>query len=147
MISVLLQKRNVQIVDSVKDWQEAVYRATRNLIDQGYVTENYPKKIIEMTEKHGAYYVLCPDVALVHARPEDGVIQKQLAVTLVKEPVTFKGKKDTVRLLITIAAEDSQSHLEVIQQIAELISDEERIQSLTEIEDAECLYEEFVSIQ
>jgi PTS system ascorbate-specific IIA component len=81
MISDMLQKENVQILDCVTDWQEVVYISTKNLIDQGYITGSYPKKIIELTEKHGAYYVLCPDVALLHARPEDGVIRRQLSVS------------------------------------------------------------------
>lgn len=147
MISDMLQRKNVQIIDSVSDWQEAIYISTINLIKQGYITENYPKKIIELTEKYGAYYVLCPDVALVHARPEDGVIHKQLAVTLVKEPVKFKGKEDTVRLIITLAAEDSESHLKVLQHIAVILSDEKRIESFMKIKDADSLYEEFVSVQ
>lgn len=147
MISDMLQKKNVEILDSVSDWQEAIYKSTKNLIDQGYITENYPKVIIELTKKYGAYYVLCPDVALVHARPEDGVIHKQLAVTLLKKPVTFMGKEDTVRLIIILAAEDSESHLEALQQIAEIISDEERIKSLVEMKDADSLYEEFISVQ
>ena len=95
----------------------------------------------------GAYYVLCPDVALVHARPEDGVIHKQLAITLVKAPITFKGKEDTVRLIITLAAEDSQSHLEVLQQIAEILTDEKRIQSFMKMNDVDSLYYEFVRVQ
>lgn len=147
MISDMLQKKNVEILDSVSDWQEAIYKSTKNLIDQGYITENYPKVIIELTEKYGAYYVLCPDVALVHARPEDGVIHKQLAVTLVKKPVTFMGKEDTVRLIIILAAEDSESHLEALQQIAEIISDEKQVKSLVEMKDADSLYEEFISVQ
>lgn len=147
MISDMLQKKNVQILDSVSDWKEAIHISTKSLIDQGYITGNYPKKIIELTEKYGAYYVLCPDIALVHARPEDGVIHKQLAVTLVKEPITFMGKEDTVRLIITLAAEDSESHLEALQQIAEIISDEKRIETLMKMKDPASLYEEFVSVQ
>jgi len=147
MISDMLQEKNVQIIDSVSDWQEAIIVSTKKLIEQGYITENYPQAIIELTEKHGAYYVLCPDVALIHARPEDGVIHKQLAITLLKEPVTFKGKKDTVRLIITLAAEDSQSHIEVLRHIAELLADEKRIQTFIEINDAARLYEEFIREQ
>ena len=145
MISDILKKENVQVLDSVSNWQEAIYVSTKNLIDQGYITENYPKKIIELTEKYGAYYVLGPDVALVHARPEDGVIHKQLAITLLRKPVKFEGKDYTVRLIITLAAEDSQSHLNVLQQIAEIISDSRRLQSFMDIKDRDSLYENFIS--
>lgn len=146
MISDILKKENVQILDSVSSWQEAIYVSTKNLVEQGYVTENYPRKIIELTEKYGAYYVLGPDVALVHARPEDGVIHKQLAITLLRKPIKFEGKEDTVRLIITLAAEDSQSHLKVLQQIAEIISDSKQLQSFLKINDAESLYKKFISI-
>jgi PTS system ascorbate-specific IIA component len=147
MISDMLQKKNVQILESVSDWQEAIDISTQALIEQGYITANYPKAIIELTEKYGAYYVLCPDVALIHARPEDGVIHKQLAVTLVKKPVKFKGKEDQVRLLITLAAEDSESHLRVLQHIAEILSDQQRIASFMKIEDTDHLYQKFISLQ
>lgn len=142
MIADML-KKNVQILERVADWKDAIYKVTAPLVKQGYITEQYPKTIIELTEKYGAYYVLCPDVALIHARPEDGVIQKQLAVTLVKKPVTFPGKEDTVRLFITLAAEDSNSHLEALQQLAELLSDDERIKKCAEMTDSESLYAEF----
>lgn len=146
MISDMLKKENVQILDSVSNWQEAIYISTKNLVEQRYITKNYPKTIIELTEKYGAYYVLCPDVALVHARPEDGVIHKQLAITLIKQPVKFKGKEDTVRLIITLAAEDSESHLKVLQHIAEILSDEKRIESIIQIKDVDNLYKEFINV-
>lgn len=146
MISEMMKKENVQIIDSVSDWQEAIYISTKNLIEQGYITEDYPKTIIELTEKYGAYYVLCPDVALVHARPEDGVIHKQLAVTLVKKPIKFKDKDDTVRLIITLAAEDSEGHLKVLQNIAEILADTKRIESIVQINNVDDLYKEFANL-
>jgi mannitol/fructose-specific phosphotransferase system IIA component (Ntr-type) len=145
MISDILKKENVQILDSVSSWQEAIYVSTKNLVEKGYVTKNYPQKIIELTKKYGAYYVLGPDVALVHARPEDGVIHKQLAITLLKKPVKFDGKEDTVRLIIALAAEDSQSHLKVLKQIAEILSDSKKLQSIIKADDADNLYERFVN--
>lgn len=145
MISDILKKENVQILDGVSSWQEAIYVSTRNLVEKGYVTNKYPQKIIELTKKYGAYYVLGPDVALVHARPEDGVIHKQLAITLFRRPVKFEGKEDKVRLIIALAAEDSQSHLEVLQQIAEILSDTKKLQSVIKADNADNLYEEFVN--
>ncbi|NBK92653.1 PTS sugar transporter subunit IIA [bacterium 1XD21-13] len=144
MITEMLKPENVRIVTEACDWERAIEISTQALVDQGYITEQYPKTIIETTKKHGAYYVLCPDVALAHARPEDGVVKKQLALTLFRHPICFPNKKDTVRLIITLAAEDSNSHLDVLAQLAELLNDDSRIKLCVNMDSTEKLYEEFV---
>lgn len=144
MIRDMLKKQNVRIVDHVNSWQEAVYAATDNLVEQGFVTGNYPRAIIEMTERYGAYYVLAPNVALIHARPEDGVIKKQLAVTMLLQPIYFKNKEFPAKLLITLAAENSKDHIESLQQIGELLMDEKRLERVLNIKDEDVLFEEFV---
>ncbi len=110
MITEMLKLENVRIIEEDCDWEKAIYISMQTLLEQGYITEQYPRTIIDTTKKHGAYYVLCPDVALAHSRPEDGVIKKQLALTLFRHPISFPNKKDTVRLIIALAAEDSNSH-------------------------------------
>lgn len=144
MICDILKLRNVRLIDHVADWKDAIYTCTHALVEQGYITEKYPKAVIQITEEYGPYYVLCPNVALIHARPQDGVKKLQLAVTLLKQPVYFKDKDVPARLLITLAATDSKSHLEVMQQIAELLLDEERINRLLGAETAFALYQMFL---
>ena len=145
MISDILQRRNVRIIDHVADWKDAIYTCTDALKVQGYITEKYPEAVIHITEEYGPYYVLCPNVALIHARPQDGVIKMQLSVTLLHQPVFFKDKKVPARLLITLAATDSKSHLEAMQQIAELLLDDERINQLLHAENEDVLYQMFIS--
>lgn len=144
MITEMLKPENVHIIEEACDWEQAIEISARSLVEQGYITEQYPRTIIETTKKHGAYYVLCPDVALAHARPEDGVVKKQLALTLFRRPISFPNKKDTVRLIITLAAEDSNSHLDVLAQLAELLNDDSRIQLCVNMDSREKLYEEFI---
>ena len=43
------------------------------------VITDYAKGIIDITNEMGPYYVLTDDVALIHGRPETGVLKKQLA--------------------------------------------------------------------
>lgn len=146
MIKDMLQKQNVQMIDSISNWRDAIYLCTKRLIEQGYITERYPEAIIEITEKYGPYYVLCPNVALLHARPQDGVIKRQLAVLLLKNPVYFKDKEVPARLLITLAVQDSKSHIEAIQQIGELLVDADKIEEMLLVGSEEELYEKFISI-
>ena len=113
------------------------------MIAQGYITENYPKRIIELTEEHGAYYIVAKDLALVHARPEDGVLKQQLAVTVIRKPVIFDNKEhEPVRLFVTLCAADSNSHLDMLRDLAEIMMDEARVEKCIQMETPEALYEE-----
>ena len=84
---------------------------------------------------------LTEDIALIHGRPEQGVIRKQLAVTVVREPVRFSEDCFPVRLLIALAATDANSHLDVMQVLASIFLDESKIRELVEAESAEEIYE------
>ena len=75
MILDMLKKENVQILDHVDDWKEAITVSLRSLEEQGYVTPDYAKGIIDITNEMGPYYVLTDDVALIHGRPDMSVIQ------------------------------------------------------------------------
>lgn len=142
-VKEILKKENVRILNQVKDWREAIKVSTDPLIEQGYITENYPKRIIKLTEEHGAYYIVAKNLALVHARPEDGVLQQQLAVTVIRKPVVFDNKEDEpVQLFVTLCATDSNSHLEMLQELAEIMMDESRVEKCVQMETPEALYEE-----
>lgn len=91
-IAAYLKPENVRIIDCVKDWREAINVSTHPLVVQGYITDNYSKRVIQLTEEHGSYYIVGKDIALVHARPEDGVIRQQLAITVIHKPVAFFDK-------------------------------------------------------
>lgn len=70
MILDMLKEENVQIVERVDNWKEAITVSLQSLLEQGYVTEEYGKSIIQITEEMGPYYVLTENVALIHGRPE-----------------------------------------------------------------------------
>jgi len=147
LIAEYLKRENVNVFESAPNWRSAIMLCTDSLVKHGYVTENYPKRIIEITETYGAYYLIAKDLALLHARPEDGVIKQQLALSVIKQPVVFDNKEDNpVRLFITLCAKDSVSHLEMLQKLAELMMDESRIEKCASITDPEELYQEVVNL-
>ena len=83
----MLKLENIKILAGVKDWKEAICTAVQPLVDGGYCEARYSDEIIKNTEKLGPYYVLCENVALIHGSTEQGVIKRQIAITLLKEPV------------------------------------------------------------
>ena len=120
----LLQEKNCYLRDRVQDWKEAVHIACEPLIEQNYCTTAYEDAIYEITERLGPYYVLCENLALIHASNQSGVNDTQMAVTVLKEPVKFKPDGYDVRVLVTLVAKDSESHMEGIQAVSNIFSDE-----------------------
>lgn len=123
----MLSIDNIRIYDHAEDWVDAITKAVSPLVENGFVEARYIQGIIDNTNLYGPYYVLAPDIALPHASPEQGVIKKQLGVTLLRQPVKFSEGGYDVRLLITLAASDNKGHLEALQQLSEIMSDEERL--------------------
>jgi PTS system ascorbate-specific IIA component len=126
----LLKRENVQIVDSVADWRDAVKVSLAPLERGGFVEPRYADNVIARTLEVGPYYVLTDDIALIHARPEEGAIKKQIAVTLLRTPVWFSDDFPAVSILFALAAEDSDSHIEAIKVIATICMEDEQVQAL-----------------
>lgn len=122
------------LVDVVENknitWQEAVKTTTKYLEQKGYVTANYADAIIHSTQENGPYYVLCPGIAMPHARPESGVLKTGLAIHIFTDPVDFGSELGPANVLLTLAAVDPDSHIHVIQSLSEILVDEENITQL-----------------
>lgn len=141
MLADMLKTKNIQIRERVEDWREAIRLSLKPLIADGYVEGRYADAIMKSTEQLGPYYVLSENIALIHGRPEDGVIEKQLAVTLLREPVLFDGYSYPVRLLIALAAEDADSHIDVMKVLSTIFMDKDKIKALIQAEKAEQIYD------
>lgn len=144
MVLDMLKKENVQIIQNVSDWKEAVRVSIQPLVDGGYVEPRYIDGVIENTIEYGPYYVLAEDVALIHGRPEQGVKEKQLAVTVLREAVQFSETSFPARLLVTLAATDGESHIDVMRGLANIFMDEEKIKEIVNAKSADEVYQLFL---
>lgn len=144
-MSEMLKRENVWIVDRVDSWEESVRVAVQPLVDQGYAEPRYIDGIIDNAKEFGPYFVICPDLALLHARPDQGVIKRQLAVTVLREPIRFKEEGPDVRLLVTLAATDADGHIEVMRQLATMFCDPANIAKIVEADSADEIYDYFVT--
>lgn len=143
-MSDALKREHVQIVESAADWKDAIAVAVQPLVDAGYAEPRYIDGIIENTIAYGPYFVLAPDLALLHARPEQGAIETQLAVTILREGAVFKEGDDPVRVLITLVATDATQHIDVMRQIATMFADPANIERAATSETADDVYAQFV---
>ena len=142
----LLKQENVQICDKADDWRDAVRISVLPLERGGYVESRYKDGIIENVEKLGPYIVIADNIALPHARPEQGAIKTQISITLFRQDVEFEGRKATARLFVTLAAKDNDKHLDALSKISELLSEEEVVEQILRAPDVQSLYRYFETI-
>lgn len=139
----LLDGKNVKILEEAKDWRDAIRKSVMPLEEEGFVKPEYKEAIISGVEKLGPYIVIAPLIALPHARPEQGVLKSQVAVTLFRNKVSFDKKDTEVQLFVALAAADSDSHLNALMTISEILQDEEKVAQILQSEDTETLYSYF----
>jgi PTS system ascorbate-specific IIA component len=86
--------------------------------------------MVAAVEEFGPYIVIAPGIALAHARPSDAVLQTGLSLAVLAEPIEFGSHNDPVRLVFGLAAKDHDGHMEVLAELAELLTDEDFVNSL-----------------
>ncbi|OCL25394.1 transcriptional antiterminator BglG [Orenia metallireducens] len=130
----LLTENNVTVIDKVDNWRTGVRVAGKPLVDQGHILEEYVERAIEIIEQKGAYVVIAPHISLIHARPEDGVVNKSMGLGIIKEGVNFDHDHDPVHLIFTLAPIDEVSHLSALSQLLKLIDEYDFVQEMLTVD-------------
>ena len=138
MLETILNKDLIQFEDKFETWEDAIQLAGAPLLENGSIEQSYIDQIITNTKEIGPYYVLGPNIALPHARPEYGVNKMGLSVLVTKEPVWFSEKdQHKVQLIIVLAAVDNESHLGALSELAGVLGDESNVDKLIHSESKE----------
>ncbi|WP_064605375.1 PTS sugar transporter subunit IIA [Streptobacillus moniliformis] len=127
---MLFNKNNVVVIERVKDWEEAIKIAALPLVERKNIKEEYIFKMIESVKKLGFYIVITDDIAMPHARPEDGVLETGVSFLKVNEAVEFGDNK--LHLIFVLAAKDKNTHIDVITELLEIFQDNDKISKLKE---------------
>lgn len=122
-------KERIMLKDSVADWKEAIRMAAKPLLEEGAIEERYLTAMIQNVIVNGSYIVIIPGFAMPHARPETGVLKNGLSFLGLKEPVLFPEEKE-VRIMIVLAACDSEWHLDLMGELSEVLMDDEIMEQL-----------------
>jgi mannitol/fructose-specific phosphotransferase system IIA component (Ntr-type) len=97
--------------------------------------------MINVIREIGPYVVIAPGIALLHARPEDGVIKTCFGITTLKDPVAFgHSQNDPVDLVLVLGAVDKTSHIQALQQIATFLGYPANLEKLREAQDDDELF-------
>jgi len=105
------------------DWREAVELAGNLLVQSGRTTTDYTGAMVAAIEELGPYIVIAPGVALAHARPSEAVLATGMSLVTLAKPVAFGNlANDPVSLVFALAAADQDSHIDLLQGFATLMS-------------------------
>lgn len=118
----------VMYADEVSGWREAVDTVTAPLVEHGAIKPSYVDAIKESIAAPGGTYIdLGRGIALAHARPEVGVVSTSLSVLHVGKPFLLADdEKHPITTMFCLGAVDSNAHIEMMQALAGLLTDEQQ---------------------
>ena len=126
----LFSEQYVQYIDQEHvSWQNMIQMAGQPLLDDGLIAQEYVDEIITTCTEKGPYMNIEPNIVLAHARPLPSTKKAVMALLLSKQPAALlDDPAHTARLWIFLATPDDRSHIELIQKLATLLMDANRVQ-------------------
>ncbi len=130
---------NIQMEEMVKNWEESIRIASRPLLEKGIIEERYVAAMIGNIEKLGFFVVLRENLAMPHARPEEGAVDTGISFLKLNTPVKY-GDED-IYLIFILASKDTESHTGILMELADLFQDDEMIEELIKADNIEKINE------
>ncbi len=125
MLKELITSENIQFATKVNTWQEAIRLSAKPLLESDYIEPRYVDKVISNVLELGPYIVIAPNIAISHARPEDGVKKLGMSLLILEDAIYFSDNLDRpVRVVITLVAPDNEKHLLALQQLSQLLMED-----------------------
>jgi len=116
----------VLFAHDVSGWRAAIDLVAQPLLDSGSITPAYVEAMTESIANGGTYIDLGFGIALAHSRPENGVVATGLSSLRVSPPVLLNDEPaHPIDLFFCLAATDATGHLETMQELASLLTDDE----------------------
>lgn len=132
----LLNEDTIYLNQEATSWEDAIRVSANPLKNLGYIKDSYIDAMIENVRKLGPYIVIAPKVAMPHARPEDGVNKVSMTLTTFKEDIYFSGKEQhKVKILISLAPKDNQTHIKALACLTKMLSKKENIDKILNSKD------------
>lgn len=126
------------IRENVSDRELAITIAGELLVNSGKVEPSYVQSMLDAVAKFGPYIVIAPGIALAHGKPGDDVIDTGLSLLVLKTPINFEHQQnDPVSLVFGLAARDHESHISIMASLAEVLSDQAKVDSLLRSKDSD----------
>lgn len=135
-----LLKNNIQVLENIDNWEEAIKYASIPLLEKKTIEDRYVRSMIENIHELGAYIVLMPRIAMPHSRPENGVNITSMSLLKLNKGVSFSKNKEDINLIFILAAKDNTSHMDAIIELTDLLEDGKKIEQIINAANSEIIY-------
>lgn len=121
----LVSEDTIQLQVEANDWEEAIKKAGKPMVDHHYVKQTYIDDILRLIHSVGPFVVITKHVALPHSKPTAGALRCGIGITSLKNGVDFQSEEhDPIKYIFTLSALDNESHLTAMSQLLELFNDQ-----------------------
>lgn len=121
-LSNLLTEEFIQLDLEADTWQQAIEKASQNLLNKGYINDNYVKSMIRNVEENGPYIVISQGFAIPHSAVDEGSMKLGFNLIRLKNPVSFNaGILDPIKYVCVISAVDNERHLNAMFNLINLL--------------------------
>lgn len=126
---VEMLKGKIKFKQKAENWENAIRIAAIPLLESGVITDSYIDSIVDNVKSNGNYIIILPEVAMPHARPEFGALSEGISFLKLDEPVLFPDNVP-VKLFFALSSKSNNGHLEIISELAEILSEPEKVAEL-----------------
>ena len=110
-LTKIILEKYAQFEQSIEDWREAIEIAAKPLIKDKKIEKAYVNDSIRVIETLGNYMMFIPEIAFVHATPEN-VIENAVSILNLKSPIDFGSKnRSTVKTIVVLANKEENKNL------------------------------------
>jgi PTS system mannitol-specific IIA component len=135
LMAEILSQENIVLGATLSNQEEAIRRAGELLVGNGYVEDRYIDSMFEREESVSTY--MGNAVAIPHGTSDSKqwVSQSGLSIITVPEGVDY-GDGNVAKLIVGIAGKGDE-HLEILSNIARVVSDEENVTKIVHTDSKE----------
>lgn len=133
MLLDLLTPKTITFINEVSGWEEAIAASATPLLETNKINQSYIDAMILKVKENGPFINIGKNIALPHARPEDGVNEIGMSLLRLGKPVyLLDDPKHPVSVFICLAAVDNNLHLRALAELTTVLSEEQNLMDLVE---------------
>ena len=141
MLADYIKKEWVSLDVKAGNWEETIEKGGELLLKDNIITKSYIEAMKKAVKEMGAYFVVTKNVALPHAKIEEGILETGFSIVTLENPVEFGNTdNDPVKYVFCLAIKNSNDHIEILKELSELLEDKIFFRLLDEEKDTEKIY-------
>lgn len=139
MLKEVIEKNLFAFYNEATDWKDAIRKCLVPLIENGVCKKEYEDELINCVEKYGPYIVIEPGIAMPHSTQNgNNVMRTEIGFTKFEKSVKFD-EENEASLFFTLASVNPEVHIENIQKLMEVLTNDELKEELFKINSVEQL--------